>query len=40
MSLTKDIRPGETERQLRKMHLADSINRLLEQVKSIRARES
>jgi hypothetical protein len=40
MSLTKDIRPGETERQLRKMHLADSINRLLEQVKSIRARKS
>jgi hypothetical protein len=40
MSLTKDIRPGETERQLRKMHLADSINRLLEQVKSIQVRKS
>jgi hypothetical protein len=24
MSLTRDVRPGETERQLRKMHLRDS----------------
>ena len=40
MSLTKDIRPGETERQLRKMHLADSINRLTEQVKAIKSRKS
>jgi len=24
MSLTQDVRPGETERQLRKMHLRDS----------------
>ena len=40
MSLTKDIRPGETERQLRKMHLADSLIRLTEQLKSIKSQKS
>ena len=40
MSLTKDIRPGETERQLRKMHLADSIQNLSEQLSMIKRRSS
>lgn len=32
MSLTKDVRPGEVERQLKKMHLADSVQKLQEQI--------
>jgi hypothetical protein len=32
MSLTKDIRPGEVGRQIKKMHLADSVQKLQEQI--------
>lgn len=39
-SLTKDIRPGEVGRQLKKMHLADSIKQLQEQVATLREKWS
>lgn len=39
-SLTKDIRPGEVGRQLRKMHLADSVKQLQEQVASLKEKWS
>ena len=40
MSLTKDIRPGEVGRQLKKMHLADSVQKLQEQVASLKEKWS
>lgn len=39
MSLTKDVRPGEINRQLRKMKLKDSIQRLSEELESLRAKQ-
>jgi len=39
-SLTKDIRPGEIGRQLRKMHLADSVKQLQEQISTLREKWS
>jgi hypothetical protein len=38
MSLTKDVRPGEINRQLRKMKLKDSIQRLSEELESLKAK--
>lgn len=40
MSLTKDIRPGEVGRQLKKMHLADSVENLQEQIASLKEKWS
>jgi hypothetical protein len=40
MSITKDVRPGEVGRQLKKMHLADSVNQLQEQVASLKEKWS
>lgn len=40
MSLTKDVRPGETNRQLRKMHLADNFKRISEQLETIKEKWS
>jgi hypothetical protein len=40
MSITKDVRPGEVGRQLRKMHLADSVKQLQEQVASLKEKWS
>jgi cytidyltransferase-like protein len=39
-SLTPDIRPGEVGRQLKKMHLADSVQKLQEQVASLKEKWS
>lgn len=39
-SLTKDIRPGEVGRQLKKMHLADSVTQLQEQIATLREKWS
>jgi cytidyltransferase-like protein len=39
-SLTQDIRPGEVNRQLKKMHLADSVKQLQEQVASLKEKWS
>ena len=39
-SLTADIRPGEVGSQLRKMHLADSVKQLQEQVASLKEKWS
>jgi hypothetical protein len=39
-SLTSDIRPGEVGRQLKKMHLADSVQKLQEQVASLKEKWS
>jgi cytidyltransferase-like protein len=39
-SLTADIRPGEVGRQLKKMHLADSVKQLQEQVDSLKEKWS
>jgi hypothetical protein len=39
-SLTGDIRPGEVGRQLKKMHLADSVQKLQEQVASLKEKWS
>jgi len=39
-SLTKDIRPGEVGRQLKKMHLADSVQNLQEQIATLREKWS
>ena len=35
MSLTKDVRPGEIDRQLRKMQLRDSIQRVTEELEAL-----
>lgn len=40
MSITKDVRPGEVGRQLRKMHLADSVQKLQEQIATLREKWS
>jgi len=40
MSLTKDIRPGEVGRQLKKMHLTDSVNQLKEQIATLKEKWS
>ncbi len=40
MSLTKDIRPGEVERQLKKMHLADNVQKLSEQISALKEKWS
>jgi cytidyltransferase-like protein len=40
MSLTKDIRPGEVGRQLKKMHLADSVQKLHEQIADLKEKWS
>ena len=40
MSLTKDIRPGEVGRQLKKMHLADSVQQLREQIATLKEKWS
>jgi len=39
-SLTQDIRPGEVGRQLKKMHLADSVEQLQEQIATLREKWS
>jgi hypothetical protein len=39
-SLTADIRPGEVGRQLKKMHLADSVKQLQEQITSLKEKWS
>jgi hypothetical protein len=39
-SLTKDIRPGEVGRQLKKMHLADSVSQLQEQIATLKEKWS
>jgi hypothetical protein len=39
MSLTKDVRPGEIDRQLRKMQLKDSIQRLSEELQSLKQQQ-
>lgn len=39
-SLTHDVRPGEVSRQLRKMHLADSVQKLQEQIATLREKWS
>jgi hypothetical protein len=40
MSLTRDVRPGEVGRQLRKMHLADNVQRLQEQIATLKEKWS
>ena len=40
MSLTKDVRPGEVERQMKKMHLADSVQQLQEQIATLKEKWS
>ena len=40
MSITKDVRPGEVGHQLRKMHLADSVQKLQEQIATLREKWS
>lgn len=40
MSLTKDIRPGEVGRQLKKMHLADDVQKLKEQIDTLKEKWS
>lgn len=39
-SLTNDIRPGEVSRQLKKMHLADSVQQLKEQISTLKEKWS
>jgi cytidyltransferase-like protein len=39
-SLTNDIRPGEVNRQLKKMHLADSVEQLKEQMATLKEKWS
>jgi hypothetical protein len=39
-SLTADIRPGEVGRQLKKMHLADSVKKLREEIETIKEKWS
>jgi hypothetical protein len=38
MSLTRDVRPGEVARQLKKMHLADSIQHMSDRIGQLRAK--
>jgi hypothetical protein len=40
MSITKDVRPGEVGRQLKKMHLADSVSQLQEQIATLKEKWS
>jgi len=40
MSLTQDVRPGEVGRQLKKMHLADSVQKLHEQIADLKEKWS
>ncbi len=40
MSITKDVRPGEVGRQLKKMHLADSVQNLKEQIATLKEKWS
>lgn len=40
MSITKDVRPGEVGRQLKKMHLADNVQKLKEQLETIKEKWS
>ena len=40
MSLTRDVRPGEVQRQLKKMHLADNVQRLQEQIATLKEKWS
>jgi hypothetical protein len=40
MSITKDVRPGEVERQVKKMHLADSVQNLKEQIATLKEKWS
>jgi hypothetical protein len=40
MSLTKDVRPGEVGRQLKKMHLADNVQKLKEQIDTLKEKWS
>lgn len=40
MSITKDVRPGEVGRQLKKMHLADSVQKIQEQIATLREKWS
>lgn len=40
MSLTQDVRPGEVGRQLKKMHLADSVEKLQEQIATLKEKWS
>jgi hypothetical protein len=40
MSITKDVRPGEVSRQLKKMHLADSVSQLQEQIATLKEKWS
>jgi hypothetical protein len=39
-SLTQDVRPGEVGRQLKKMHLADSVQKLQEQIDTLKEKWS
>jgi hypothetical protein len=40
MSLTRDVRPGEVGRQLKKMHLAESVQKLQEQIATLKEKWS
>jgi hypothetical protein len=40
MSLTRDVRPGEVGRQLKKMHLADDVQKLQEQLATLKEKWS
>lgn len=40
MSITKDVQPGEVGRQLKKMHLADSVQQLREQIATLKEKWS
>ena len=40
MSITKDVRPGEVGRQLKKMHLADNVQKLQEQIATLKEKWS
>lgn len=40
MSITKDVRPGEVGRQLKKMHLADNVQKLQEQITTLKEKWS
>jgi hypothetical protein len=40
MSITKDVRPGEVGRQLKKMHLADDVQKLQEQIATLKEKWS
>jgi hypothetical protein len=40
MSITKDVRPGEVERQMKKMHLEDNVQKLQEQIATLKEKWS